>query len=41
MTEEEELSVHSARRQQLHITGANLKYFGLTGIGDDVRVSNL
>jgi len=36
MTKKEELSVHIARRQQLHITDANPKYFGLSGIGDNV-----
>jgi len=41
MTKKEELSVHIARRQQLHITDANPKYFGLSGIGDNVPVSNL
>jgi hypothetical protein len=36
MTKKEELSFHIARRQQLHITHANLKYFGLAGIVDSV-----
>jgi len=40
MTKKEELSVHIARRQQLHITDANPKYFGLSGIGDNVPKSN-
>ena len=41
MTKKEELSVHIARRQQLHITDANPKYFGLSGIRDNVPLSNL